>query len=102
MSHPYWPLFELRIKTPRVEIRLPDDDVLAELARLALLGVHDPALMPFLNPWTDAPSPELERGMMQWGWRHRATWTQRDWSFEGAVFVDGEVVGVQSLMAVNF
>ena len=58
--------------------------------------------MPFLNPWTDAPSPELERGMMQWGWRHRATWTQRDWSFEGAVFVDGEVVGVQSLMAVNF
>jgi RimJ/RimL family protein N-acetyltransferase len=102
MGHPYWPLFDLRIRTPRVEIRLPDDDVLADLARLAVRGVHDPALMPFLNAWTDAPSPEIERGMMQWGWRHRAAWSPTDWSFEGAVFVAGEVVGVQSLMAVDF
>jgi RimJ/RimL family protein N-acetyltransferase len=58
--------------------------------------------MPFLHPWTDAPSPEIERGVMQWGWRHRATWSPADWSFGGAVFVDGDVVGVQSLMAVDF
>lgn len=102
MGNPYWPLFDLRIATQRVEIRLPDDDVLAELARLAQLGVHDPALMPFLRSWTDAPSPEIERGVMQWGWRHRATWSPNNWSFGGAVFVDGEVVGVQSLMAVDF
>lgn len=102
MGNPYWPLFDLRIKSQRVEIRLPDDDVLTELARLALRGVHDPALMPFLHPWTDAPSPEIERGMMQWGWRHRATWSPSDWSFGGAVFVDGDVVGVQSLMAADF
>lgn len=102
MGNPYWPLFDLRIATQRVEIRLPDDDDLTDLARLALLGIHNPASMPFLNPWTDAPSPEIERGMMQWGWRHRATWSPNDWSFEGAVFADGEIVGVQSLMAVNF
>jgi RimJ/RimL family protein N-acetyltransferase len=58
--------------------------------------------MPFLHPWTDAPAREVERRMMQWGWRHRATWSPSDWSFGGAVFVDGEVVGVQSLMAVDF
>jgi RimJ/RimL family protein N-acetyltransferase len=102
MGNTYWPPFDLRIVTQRVEIRLPDDDVLAELARLALQGIHDPALMPFLHPWTDAPSPEIERGVMQWGWRHRATWSPSDWSFGGAVFVDGQVVGVQSLMAVDF
>jgi RimJ/RimL family protein N-acetyltransferase len=102
MDHPYWPLFDLRILTQRVEIRLPDDDVLAELAQLALKGVHDPALMPFLHPWTDAPQNEIGQGMMRWGWRHRATWSPNDWSFGGAVFVNGQVVGVQSLMAVDF
>jgi RimJ/RimL family protein N-acetyltransferase len=102
MGHPNWPLFDLRILTQRVEIRLPDDDVLAQLARLALKGVHDPALMPFLHPWTDAPQNEIGQGVMQWGWRHRATWSPSDWSFGGAVFVDGRVVGVQSVMAVDF
>jgi RimJ/RimL family protein N-acetyltransferase len=58
--------------------------------------------MPFLHPWTDEPSPSLERGLMQWGWRHRAEWSANHWTFNGAVFVDGEVVGVQSLMAENF
>ncbi len=58
--------------------------------------------MPFLNPWTDEDSPELERGLLQWGWRHRATWSPADWSFNGAVLVGGEIVGVQSLMAEDF
>ena len=102
MGNPYWPLFDLRIRTERVEIRLPNDEVLAELAQLAAKGIHDAALMPFLHPWTDEPSPQLERGVMQWGWRHRAGWSPNDWSFNGAVFVSGEVVGVQSLMAKEF
>lgn len=102
MANNEWPLFDLRIVTQRVEIRLPDDDVLLELAKLAGKGIHDSAMMPFLNPWADAPSPDIERGVLQWGWRHRATWSPSDWSFGGVVFVDGEVVGVQSLMAVDF
>lgn len=102
MGNPYWPLFDLRIMTSRVEIRMPDDDVLSDLARLASRGIHDPATMPFLHPWTDEPSPALERSLMQWGWRHRAEWTPNRWTFNGAVFVDGEVVGVQSLMADDF
>src|ERR1700722_4227622 len=102
MENPYWPLFDLRIRTSRLEIRLPNDDDLVELASLATKGVHDPATMPFLYPWTDEPSPLLEQGMLQWGWRHRAEWTPENWNFNGAVFVDGAVVGVQSVMATNF
>jgi RimJ/RimL family protein N-acetyltransferase len=102
MENPFWPLFDLRIKTPRVEIRLATDDDLVALARLAIKGVHDPASMPFVLAWTDAPSPELERGLLQWGWRHRASWKANNWSFSGAVVVDNEVVGVQSLMAIDF
>jgi RimJ/RimL family protein N-acetyltransferase len=102
MESRYWHLFDLRIKTERVEIRLPKDEVLEELAQLASKGIHDPATMPFLHPWTDEPSPSLERGLMQWGWRHRAEWSPNHWTFNGAVFVDDEVVGVQSVMADDF
>jgi RimJ/RimL family protein N-acetyltransferase len=102
MENEYWPLFALRVRSPRLEIRLPNDETLADLARLAATGVHDPSTMPFLFPWTDEPSPQLERGMLQWGWRHRAEWTPDDWSFTGAVFLEGDVVGVQSLTATNF
>jgi RimJ/RimL family protein N-acetyltransferase len=102
MAHPFWPLFDLRITTPRLEIRLPTDDDLVVLAELASQGVHDPATMPFLIPWTDQASPALERGILQWGWEHRAAWTSAEWSFNGVVVVDGEIVGVQDLKATSF
>jgi len=102
MGNAYWPLFDLRVRASRVEIRLPNDDDLVELARLAAKGVHDPATMPFLFPWTNEPSPLLEQGMLKWGWRHRAEWTSNNWNFNGAVFIGSEVVGVQSLMATDF
>jgi RimJ/RimL family protein N-acetyltransferase len=102
MGNPFWPLFDLRIRTSRVEIRLPTDDDLVALAHLAKRGVHEPTSMPFLKAWTDEPSPYMERGLLQWGWRHRAQWAADKWSFSGAVFVNGEVVGVQDLMASDF
>jgi RimJ/RimL family protein N-acetyltransferase len=102
MENTFWPLFDLRIRTPRVEIRLPTDKDLVALAHLAQRGVHNANSMPFLKAWTDAPSPEMERGLLQWGWRHRAQWDANRWTFTGAVFVNGEVVGVQDLMATDF
>lgn len=102
MAHPYWPLFDLRIRTPVLEIRLPDDDDLVGLARVAAGGIHEAGWMPFKHPWTDAPSPQLERGALQFWWRQRAEWSTERWSFTGAVFVDGEPVGVQDIVGTNF
>jgi len=102
MEHPRWPLFDLRIRTARLEIRLPTDDDLEVLARVARKGIHDPAAMPFLKPWTDEPSPMLERGLLQWGWRHRAEWTPQKWTFNGAILFNGNLVGVQDIGAEDF
>ncbi|MGH9116068.1 MAG: GNAT family N-acetyltransferase [Acidimicrobiales bacterium] len=102
MAHPYWPLFDLRVTTPRVELRLPGDDDLVELARVAAGGVHDAGAMPFSIPWTDAPSPQLERSSLQWWWRQRAEWSPASWSWAGAVFFEGRPVGVQDLAAKDF
>jgi len=47
------PLFRLRIRTPRLELRLGDEEEALALGRLAESGVHPPAEMPFSVPWTD-------------------------------------------------
>ena len=65
MGHPYWPLFDVVIRTPRLEVRYPDDSLLIELATLAAQGVHDPDEMPFTAPWTRAKSPQLEKVRVQ-------------------------------------
>jgi RimJ/RimL family protein N-acetyltransferase len=102
MGHPYWPLFDLRVRTPRLELRPPDDEVAVELARLAASGIHDPATMPFAVPFTDQPSPQLERSSLQYFWRTRADWTPELWALPLAVVVEGKVVGVQDILSERF
>jgi RimJ/RimL family protein N-acetyltransferase len=102
MLDAHWPLFGLRVVTPRLEIRLPRDEDLAGLLEVVAEGIHDPATMPFLNPWTDAPPAERTRSSLQWWWGARARWTPEEWNYTGAVFVDGRPVGVQDLMAQQF
>jgi RimJ/RimL family protein N-acetyltransferase len=98
----FWPLFNLVIRTPRLEIRLPRDDEFDALLALIEEGIHDPATMPFLHPWTDDPLPRRERESAQHWWRLRAEWSADNWTYAGAVYVDGQVVGVQSLAAAHF
>src|SRR5207237_4589162 len=64
--------------------------------------VHDPATMPFLMPWTDAPAEDLPRNSLQWYWRGRAELSPAKWDLGFAVLVDGEVVGTQAVAAERF
>jgi RimJ/RimL family protein N-acetyltransferase len=102
MVHPYWPLFDLLVRTPRLELRYPDDGLLVEVARVAAKGIHDPALMPFSNAWTRAGSPDLERSTLKYFWALRSAWSPDRWTFPGAVVVDGRAVGLQSLEGEAF
>jgi RimJ/RimL family protein N-acetyltransferase len=58
--------------------------------------------MPFSLPWTDQPSPQLERGALQYVWRSRAEWTPERWALVLAVARDGQLVGVQEVSATDF
>jgi len=98
----HWPLVGLRVRTDRLELRLPTDDELAELADLAARGVHRPDERPFLTPWTDLPPRELARGVVQRHWRDRGLWTPYQWTLELAVFAHGRPVGVQQMRARDF
>ncbi len=71
----HWPLFGLRLTTPRLELRLPDLDEMARLADVAAAGVHDPAVQPFAVPWTDESPEKAARNVLQWMWGLWAQWS---------------------------
>jgi RimJ/RimL family protein N-acetyltransferase len=97
-----WPLFGLRVRCADVELRLPDESDLAALADVVRGGVHDPAAMPFMVPWSDAPPDDRARGVLQYHWGRWATWSTTKWFLELVVVRAGVVVGVQALRADEF
>ncbi|MFC5180501.1 GNAT family N-acetyltransferase [Actinomadura harenae] len=98
----HFPLLSLRVRTPRLELRLPSDEHLASLAELAVDGIHDPGVMPFVSGWSDAPPVELARFVVLHHWRLLGRWKPDDWSLGLVVLRDGEVVGTQGLDATRF
>jgi RimJ/RimL family protein N-acetyltransferase len=103
MTSGHWPFFDLRIRTPRLELRPDWDDGLVALGELAAQGIHDPATMPFGQPWSDLPSGgELERSVLQWNWRQRAELTPDKWRLAFVVSVGGRIAGIQGIEAEHF
>ena len=100
-GHP-WPLFDLRLRTPRLELRLPTDDDLLELVRVAREGVVEEGRTFFAVPWHELPSPAFERQFLQHWWESRGSWSPTNWSIGFAIVADGQPIGIQDLMARNF
>jgi RimJ/RimL family protein N-acetyltransferase len=102
MSPSHWPLHDLRVRTPRVELRPPDEQIMFALVDLADRGVHDPDFVPFLRAWTLEPDGERQRHSLQYYWRCWSGWTADSWELPFAVFVDGTLVGTQGMLATSF
>jgi RimJ/RimL family protein N-acetyltransferase len=98
----HWPLFDLRITTPRLQLRLPTEELADQLIDTILDGVHPPDQMPFSVPWTRAPRAELPFNTLSYLWRELAGFKRNDWALPLAVVIDGMAVGVQGLMATDF
>ncbi|MFD4191111.1 GNAT family N-acetyltransferase [Amycolatopsis thermoflava] len=98
----HFPLLALRVRTPRLELRLPAPEELAALAELAAEGVHAPDSMPSLVPWTDQEPALVARSLVQFHWLRLGRWSPDDWGLDLVVFRDGEVVGQQSMSAKQF
>ena len=97
-----WALYDLRIWTERLELRLPSEVELMELLQVAQSGIHDPNEMPFGFAWTDQPSPLFERSFMQYHWSTRASWSTGKWALDLGVWFEGRLVGTQGIDAENF
>ena len=98
----FWPLLDLVVRTPRLELRLLREVDFPRMVELVDNGIHDPGTMPFFVAWTDAEPSRRAREAAQWMWWHRANWSPENWTFTGGVFVDGHLVGVEDLGAERF
>lgn len=69
----WWPLLALRVRTPRLELRVPSDDNLAALAELAGTRMHPAGEMPFATPWSALETVERQRSVVKHEWRSRGS-----------------------------
>lgn len=82
------PLTRLRLRTPRLELRLPTRAEARRLFTVAEAGIHDPDVMPFEVPWTD----DLDEADFV---AHVTAGTADSIRF--AAFLGGEPIGIQAL-----
>jgi RimJ/RimL family protein N-acetyltransferase/ribosomal protein S18 acetylase RimI-like enzyme len=82
------PLTRLRLRTPRLELRVPTRAEARRLFAVAEAGIHDPDVMPFEIPWTD----ELDEA----DFVAHVTGSTPD-AIRFTAFSDGEPIGVQAL-----
>jgi RimJ/RimL family protein N-acetyltransferase/GNAT superfamily N-acetyltransferase len=93
------PLTRLRIRTPRLELRLATRAELRALFRVAQGGIHDPEVMPFEFAWTD----DLQEGAFVA--HHELAlkdWEPRDWRLNLIAFHGGRPIGSQAIGAEAF
>jgi RimJ/RimL family protein N-acetyltransferase len=88
----------LRVRTPRLELRLPTRAELLALAEVARAGIHPPERTPFYVPWTDAAQePGFADDFAAFHESRLAEWTESGWSLELVAFLERRPVGVQAL-----
>jgi RimJ/RimL family protein N-acetyltransferase len=97
------PLTRLRVRTPRLELRLATRTELRTLGELSQRGIHDPAVMPFGIAWTD----DSDRpGFVDEGIEHHQArlreWQADDWTLNLIAFYRGRPIGVQSVRGERF
>ena len=98
----FWPLYDLRIVTPRIELRWPTEPEIFELIETSKGNIHPSGSMPFNVSWSTLETPEYERQFLQHHWQVRARWKPGKWSYNPFVFLDGEPIGSQGLDATEY
>ncbi len=100
MTHPYWPLFDLRLTTPDLTLRVATEADQLTLSDLMPDDVEpDPAL-----PVYAFDDPRIRRGVAahQSYWRDFGNWRPESWWLPFAVFRRGELIGLQRLEGEDF
>jgi RimJ/RimL family protein N-acetyltransferase len=99
-----YPLLDLRVTTPTLELRGATDELLEQLADLVRSGKTHADPPPYDDPMSlYEPDPDLR--VAKWLrsiWRGRGTVEPDRWRLYFVVMVDGRPVGEQTLTGVNF
>jgi len=100
MTHPYWPLFDLRLRTGDLELRPMTEADLVQLANELPDDLEqDPAATTY-----DVADARVRRGIVvhQGYWQHYGGWRPESWRLNFVVLHDGAVIGAQELEGNDF
>ncbi|MGI8993920.1 MAG: GNAT family N-acetyltransferase [Nocardioidaceae bacterium] len=100
MTHRYWPMFDIRITTPDLELRhLTEADLSSVADILPADAEQDPAATTY-----NGLDTARNRGAVvhQEYWRARGGWRPESWALSFGVFQSGELVGYQGLEGDDF
>ncbi len=92
-------LWEIRVHTPRLVLRLPTDDELLRLYRVAEGGIHPPEEMPFFVAWTDELTEDSFLAFHRAAWK---SWRPEKWTLNFVTFLDARPIGTQGLWSEDF
>lgn len=99
MSHPHWPLLDLRITTGDLELRPLVEADLADVVRALPADLElDPSLPGF--PVPDEVRPAVVTHLEYW--RAYGTWSPESWNVYLAARRDGQLLGLQGLEGDDF
>lgn len=96
-----WPLFALELRSPNLRLRVVRDEDLPGLLDAVAAGIHDPAVMPFAVPWTDAEPEVLRRSFAQYQWGKRARVRPDGWDLSFTVLLGNIPIGIQDIAATD-
>ena len=100
MTHPWWPLFDLRIKNGPLALRAMTE---ADLAGLADTLPNDLEQDPAATRYPGLPD-RVNRGIIvhQGYWAAWGRWSIDSWNLPFVTLLDGEIIGTQTLEGDNF
>ena len=100
MAHPYWPLFDLRLRVGELDLRPMTE---ADLLPLADLLPDDVELDPDATRYPGLSEAANRRVIgFQHYWRSYGSWRPEQWRLAFCVRAGGELVGVQELEGEDF
>jgi RimJ/RimL family protein N-acetyltransferase len=102
MTHPLWPLLDLRLTTGDLELRIPREEELPAFAEIVERGIHPADEMPFGIAWTDQPTRERDLSSYRWWMSARANFSPESWTLTLGVWEKGRPLGFQDLRAEHF
>lgn len=98
-----WPVFDLRVGTPRLVLRPLCDEDIPGYVDAAASGIYDSAggRIPFPTAW--AESPDMGSNTARWIWENRIKSRPESWVIMFGVWSRaGEFLGSQDVAARNF
>ena len=98
-----YPPLNLQVRTPRLTLAGATDELLMRLVPVVRAGIADTQPLPFDDPMSlYEDNPEREWRWLRGIWAGRARVEPAFWRLYFVVLVDGEPVGMQDLIGVDF